>query len=123
MKCIRSVAFSAPHRNGFGRDLQGPCRPHLGTGREKLSPLVLRALLCSGVQHILFSVLDQMRAGLSPSPNRGQGGASPPCTARVIHLPTSYLPCSQKPLSHHWLTPADIAELEMGTWSAEDGSC
>lgn len=79
MKCIRSVAFSAPHRNGLGRELRGPCRPHLGTGHEKLSPLVLRALLCPGVQHILFSVLDQMRAGLPPSPNRGQGEASPPC--------------------------------------------
>ena len=46
-----------------------------------------------------------------------------PCTARAMHLPTSYLPCSQKPLSHHWLTPADTAELEMGTRSTEDGSC
>lgn len=86
MKCIRSVAFSAPHRNGFGRELQGPCRPHLGTGREKLSPPVLRALLCPGVQHILFSVLDQMRAGLSPSPNRGQGEASPPCRFCLVPM-------------------------------------
>lgn len=86
MKCIRSVAFSAPHRNGFGRELQGPCRPHLGTGREKFSPPVLRALLCPGVQHILFSVLDQMRAGLSPSPNRGQGEASPPCRFCLVPM-------------------------------------
>lgn len=86
------MAFSAPHRNNFGRDLRGHCRTSLWIRAQ-----VLRALLCpmSVAYPVLSPEPNASRAVTQPKQSQGsqlctQPGAHPtlfPPTARTTLLP------------------------------------
>lgn len=131
MKCIRSVAFPAPHRNNFGRGPRGPSGPHFGTRREELSPQVLRAPLCPGVCSISRSLSwtkgeqgchtaptepgalgSQLctHAGWGPPPTSVPMGFHPQQNDSTAQLGTYHAP--QKPPSYRWPIPADTQQSQ-----------